>query len=332
MTERLPVETNAAQADEPAEMLGLVRGASDDPTKDYLREIGKTKLLTATEEVEIAKSIEAGLFATQILAGNLDFGELDDTAREELQWIIEEGTSAKNRMLEANLRLVVSISKRYKVSGLSFLDLTQEGNIGLIRAVEKFDYTKGFKFSTYATWWIRQAMTRAMADQGRTVRLPVHVVEKLNKINRTERSMTVDLGRKPTIDELSIELEMKIEEIENIQSHGRSIQSLDSPIGDDGEMTFGDLIAADGYDNTSEIVLEGMFNDRLRKVLDESLSVKELDIIEMRFGLGGRIRTLDDIGKMFDVTRERIRQIEAKAIKSLRTVPEFKNLFEELGS
>ena len=303
---------------------------SDDPVKDYFREIARTPLLSAEEETELSKRIEAGLYAVQLLLNTTEI--LDEEMIQELTWIADDGQAAKRHMLQANLRLVVSIAKKYSYgSSLSLLDVTQEGNLGLVRAVEKFDYAQGNKFSTYGTWWIRQSITRAMADQGRTIRLPVHVVEKLNKINRTERIMSTSLGRTPTINELSIELDMSAEAIEKIKENGRSIVSLDSPLGEEGDTTVGDLIAADGYDNTSNAVLESMFKDRLREVLDSELSEREMTIMEMRYGIDGRAKTLDEIGTVFGLTRERIRQIELKARNILRNVKEMRDLFDELN-
>jgi RNA polymerase primary sigma factor len=293
-----------------------VAGATADPVKDYLKQIGKVPLLNAEQEVELAKRIEAGLFAEEKLA---EGGRaLSTEARIDLEWIAEDGTRAKNHLLEANLRLVVSLAKRYTGRGMLFLDLIQEGNLGLIRAVEKFDYTKGYKFSTYATWWIRQAITRAMADQARTIRIPVHMVEVINKLARVQRQMLQDLGREPTPDELAVELDMTPEKVVEVQKYGREPISLHTPLGEDGDSEFGDLIEDSEAIQPGEAVSFTLLQEQLHSVLD-TLSEREAGVVSMRFGLtDGQPKTLDEIGKVYGVTRERIRQIESKTMSKLR--------------
>jgi RNA polymerase primary sigma factor len=292
-----------------------VAGATADPVKDYLKQIGKVPLLNAEQEVELAKRIEAGLFAEEKLA---ERGNLTTDARIDLEWIAEDGTRAKNHLLEANLRLVVSLAKRYTGRGMLFLDLIQEGNLGLIRAVEKFDYTKGYKFSTYATWWIRQAITRAMADQARTIRIPVHMVEVINKLARVQRQMLQDLGREPTPDELAVELDMTPEKVIEVQKYGREPISLHTPLGEDGDSEFGDLIEDSEAIQPGEAVSFTLLQEQLHSVLD-TLSEREAGVVSMRFGLtDGQPKTLDEIGKVYGVTRERIRQIESKTMSKLR--------------
>lgn len=297
------------------EVGGNISGGSTDPVKDYLRQIGKVPLLSAEQEVEIAKRIETGLFAQE----KLDRGEsLDAELRRQLEWLAEDGTRAKNHMLEANLRLVVSLAKRYTGRGLLFLDLIQEGNIGLIRAVEKFDYAKGYKFSTYATWWVRQAITRAMADQARTVRIPVHMVEVINKMARVSRHLMQELGREPTPQELAIELDMTPEKVIEVQQYGREPISVHTKIGEDGEKEFGELIEDVDAIQPGEAVTQTMLREQLDRVLD-TLSEREAGVMKMRFGLtDGQPKTLDEIGKVYGVTRERIRQIETKTLAKLR--------------
>ncbi len=293
-----------------------VAGATADPVKDYLKQIGKVPLLNAEQEVELAKRIEAGLFAEEKLAEGRRTLQVD--ARIDLEWIAEDGTRAKNHLLEANLRLVVSLAKRYTGRGMLFLDLIQEGNLGLIRAVEKFDYTKGYKFSTYATWWIRQAITRAMADQARTIRIPVHMVEVINKLARVQRQMLQDLGREPTPDELAIELDMTPEKVVEVQKYGREPISLHTPLGEDGDSEFGDLIEDSEAIQPGEAVSFTLLQEQLHSVLD-TLSEREAGVVSMRFGLtDGQPKTLDEIGKVYGVTRERIRQIESKTMSKLR--------------
>ncbi|WP_341578976.1 RNA polymerase sigma factor [Microbacterium schleiferi] len=294
-----------------------ITGATADPVKDYLKQIGKVPLLNAAEEVELAMRIEAGLFAEEKLS-NMTPAEKSSQLGLDLQWIARDGQRAKSHLLGANLRLVVSLAKRYTGRGMQFLDLIQEGNLGLIRAVEKFDYTKGFKFSTYATWWIRQAITRAMADQARTIRIPVHMVEVINKLARVQRQMLQDLGREPTPEELSRELDMTPEKVIEVQKYGREPISLHTPLGEDGDSEFGDLIEDTEAVVPADAVGFTMLQRQLESLLD-SLSEREAGVIRMRFGLGdGQPKTLDQIGDTFGVTRERIRQIESKTMAKLR--------------
>jgi RNA polymerase primary sigma factor len=293
-----------------------VAGATSDPVKDYLKQIGKVPLLNAEQEVELAKRIEAGLFAEEKLAEGQ--APLRPEARNDLSWIADDGRRAKDHLLEANLRLVVSLAKRYTGRGMLFLDLIQEGNLGLIRAVEKFDYTKGYKFSTYATWWIRQAITRAMADQARTIRIPVHMVEVINKLARVQRQMLQDLGREPTPEELAAELDMTPEKVIEVQKYGREPISLHTPLGEDGDSEFGDLIEDSEAIQPGEAVSFTLLQEQLHSVLD-TLSEREAGVVSMRFGLtDGQPKTLDEIGKVYGVTRERIRQIESKTMSKLR--------------
>jgi len=294
-----------------------ITGATADPVKDYLKQIGKVALLNAAEEVELAMRIEAGLFAEEKLSQMSEQDKRSQYGRE-LAWIARDGQRAKSHLLGANLRLVVSLAKRYTGRGMQFLDLIQEGNLGLIRAVEKFDYTKGFKFSTYATWWIRQAITRAMADQARTIRIPVHMVEVINKLARVQRQMLQDLGREPTPEELSKELDMTPEKVIEVQKYGREPISLHTPLGEDGDSEFGDLIEDTEAVVPADAVGFTMLQKQLESLLD-SLSEREAGVIRMRFGLGdGMPKTLDQIGDTFGVTRERIRQIESKTMAKLR--------------
>jgi RNA polymerase primary sigma factor len=294
-----------------------ITGATADPVKDYLKQIGKVALLNAAEEVELAMRIEAGLFAEEKLSQMPDSEKRSQLGRE-LTWVARDGQRAKSHLLGANLRLVVSLAKRYTGRGMQFLDLIQEGNLGLIRAVEKFDYTKGFKFSTYATWWIRQAITRAMADQARTIRIPVHMVEVINKLARVQRQMLQDLGREPTPEELSRELDMTPEKVIEVQKYGREPISLHTPLGEDGDSEFGDLIEDTEAVVPADAVGFTMLQKQLESLLD-SLSEREAGVIRMRFGLGdGMPKTLDQIGDTFGVTRERIRQIESKTMAKLR--------------
>ena len=300
--------------DEPQQQV-TVAGATADPVKDYLKQIGKVALLNAEQEVELAKRIEAGLFAEEKLNAGIS---LEPQLRRDLEWIAEDGRRAKNHLLEANLRLVVSLAKRYTGRGMLFLDLIQEGNLGLIRAVEKFDYTKGYKFSTYATWWIRQAITRAMADQARTIRIPVHMVEVINKLARVQRQMLQDLGREPTPEELAKELDMTPEKVVEVQKYGREPISLHTPLGEDGDSEFGDLIEDSEAIVPSDAVSFTLLQEQLEGVLD-TLSDREAGVVRMRFGLtDGQPKTLDEIGKVYGVTRERIRQIESKTMSKLR--------------
>ena len=300
--------------DAPAQQV-VTAGATADPVKDYLKQIGKVALLNAEQEVELAKRIEAGLFAEE----KLNAGEkMEMQLKRELWWIAQDGKKAKNHLLEANLRLVVSLAKRYTGRGMLFLDLIQEGNLGLIRAVEKFDYTKGYKFSTYATWWIRQAITRAMADQARTIRIPVHMVEVINKLARVQRQMLQDLGREPTPEELAKELDMTPEKVVEVQKYGREPISLHTPLGEDGDSEFGDLIEDSEAVVPADAVSFTLLQEQLHSVLD-TLSEREAGVVSMRFGLtDGQPKTLDEIGKVYGVTRERIRQIESKTMSKLR--------------
>ena len=294
-----------------------ITGATADPVKDYLKQIGKVALLNAEQEVELALRIEAGLFSEEKLSGMTASQRTTKLARE-LHEIAKDGQRAKNHLLGANLRLVVSLAKRYTGRGMQFLDLIQDGNLGLIRAVEKFDYTKGFKFSTYATWWIRQAITRAMADQARTIRIPVHMVEVINKLARVQRQMLQDLGREPTPEELARELDMTPEKVVEVQKYGREPISLHTPLGEDGDSEFGDLIEDTEAVVPADAVGFTMLQRQLEMLLD-SLSEREAGVIRMRFGLGdGMPKTLDQIGDTFGVTRERIRQIESKTMAKLR--------------
>ncbi|MDJ1130870.1 RNA polymerase sigma factor [Streptomyces iconiensis] len=300
--------------DAPAQQVAAA-GATADPVKDYLKQIGKVPLLNAEQEVELAKRIEAGLFAEDKLAAA---DKLAPKLERELEIIAEDGRRAKNHLLEANLRLVVSLAKRYTGRGMLFLDLIQEGNLGLIRAVEKFDYTKGYKFSTYATWWIRQAITRAMADQARTIRIPVHMVEVINKLARVQRQMLQDLGREPTPEELAKELDMTPEKVVEVQKYGREPISLHTPLGEDGDSEFGDLIEDSEAVVPADAVSFTLLQEQLHSVLD-TLSEREAGVVSMRFGLtDGQPKTLDEIGKVYGVTRERIRQIESKTMSKLR--------------
>ncbi|MFD4326320.1 RNA polymerase sigma factor [Nocardioides sp. NPDC058538] len=308
------VVSTSDDTDEPEQTV-MVAGATADPVKDYLKQIGKVPLLNAEMEVELAKRIEAGLFAEEKLGKG---GKITPKILDELEWIAEDGKRAKNHLLEANLRLVVSLAKRYTGRGMLFLDLIQEGNLGLIRAVEKFDYTKGYKFSTYATWWIRQAITRAMADQARTIRIPVHMVEVINKLARVQRQMLQDLGREPTPEELAKELDMTPEKVIEVQKYGREPISLHTPLGEDGDSEFGDLIEDSEAIVPADAVSFTLLQEQLHAVLD-TLSEREAGVVSMRFGLtDGQPKTLDEIGKVYGVTRERIRQIESKTMSKLR--------------
>ncbi|HKV20840.1 MAG TPA: RNA polymerase sigma factor [Mycobacterium sp.] len=293
--------------------------ASADSVRAYLKQIGKVALLNAEEEVELAKRIEAGLYATQLMSELADKGEkLPAAQRRDMAWICRDGDRAKNHLLEANLRLVVSLAKRYTGRGMAFLDLIQEGNLGLIRAVEKFDYTKGYKFSTYATWWIRQAITRAMADQARTIRIPVHMVEVINKLGRIQRELLQDLGREPTPEELAKEMDITPEKVLEIQQYAREPISLDQTIGDEGDSQLGDFIEDSEAVVAVDAVSFTLLQDQLQSVL-ETLSEREAGVVRLRFGLtDGQPRTLDEIGQVYGVTRERIRQIESKTMSKLR--------------
>lgn len=294
----------------------IAAGATADPVKDYLKQIGRVDLLNAEQEVDLSERIEAGLYAQHLLDTESD--KMDFKRRRELKWAANDGKRAKDHLLEANLRLVVSLAKRYTGRGMLFLDLIQEGNLGLIRAVEKFDWKKGFKFSTYATWWIRQAITRAMADQARTIRVPVHMVEVINKLSRVQRQMLQDLGREPTPDELARELDMPVEKVQEVQKYGREPISLHTPLGEDGDSEFGDLIEDTDAIAPSDAVAFSLLQEQFKQVL-ETLSPREAGVIKMRYGLeDGQPKTLDDIGRVYGVTRERIRQIESKTMSKLR--------------
>ncbi|HWD04855.1 MAG TPA: RNA polymerase sigma factor [Amycolatopsis sp.] len=293
--------------------------ASADSVRAYLKQIGKVALLNAEEEVELAKRIEAGLYAAERVRTAEEEGEkLVTQMRRDLKWIVRDGERAKNHLLDANLRLVVSLAKRYTGRGMAFLDLIQEGNLGLIRAVEKFDYTKGYKFSTYATWWIRQAITRAMADQARTIRIPVHMVEVINKLGRIQRELLQDLGREPTPEELAKEMDISPEKVLEIQQYAREPISLDQTIGDEGDSQLGDFIEDSEAVVAVDAVSFTLLQDQLQSVL-QTLSEREAGVVRLRFGLtDGQPRTLDEIGQVYGVTRERIRQIESKTMSKLR--------------
>jgi RNA polymerase primary sigma factor len=293
--------------------------ASADSVRAYLKQIGKVALLNAEEEVDLAKRIEAGLYAAERLRQAEENGEkLSTQMRRDLRWIVRDGERAKNHLLEANLRLVVSLAKRYTGRGMAFLDLIQEGNLGLIRAVEKFDYTKGYKFSTYATWWIRQAITRAMADQARTIRIPVHMVEVINKLGRIQRELLQDLGREPTPEELAKEMDITPDKVLEIQQYAREPISLDQTIGDEGDSQLGDFIEDSEAVVAVDAVSFTLLQDQLQSVL-QTLSEREAGVVKLRFGLtDGQPRTLDEIGQVYGVTRERIRQIESKTMSKLR--------------
>ena len=313
-------ETNAftikdsEEDDAPAQTV-LTAGATADPVKDYLKLIGRVPLLNAEMEVELSLQVEAGLFAEELITKDK---KMDKKLKRELETLVLQGKRAKNHLLEANLRLVVSLAKRYTGRGMLFLDLIQEGNLGLIRAVEKFDYTKGYKFSTYATWWIRQAITRAMADQARTIRIPVHMVEVINKLARVQRQMLQDLGREPTPEELAKELDMTPEKVVEVQKYGREPISLHTPLGEEGDSEFGDLIEDSEAIVPADAVSFTLLQEQLHSVLD-TLSEREAGVVAMRFGLtDGQPKTLDEIGKVYGVTRERIRQIESKTMSKLR--------------
>ena len=294
----------------------VAAGATADPVNDYLKLIGKVKLLNAGQEVDLAKRIEAGLFAEEKLAEGS--GVLCADRSIDLEEVAEDGRRAKDHLVEANLRLVVSLARRYTGRGMLFLDLIQEGNLGLIRGVEKFDYTKGYKFSTYATWWIRQAITRAMAEQARTIRLPVHIVEAISRLTWMRRQLLQDLGREPTPGELAAELDMTPARLMEMQNYGREPISLHLPLGEDGDSEFGDLIEDSEAIQPGEAVSFTLLQEQLHSVLG-TLSEREAGVVSMRYGLAdGQPRTLDEIGKAYGVTRERIRQIESKTMSKLR--------------
>ena len=300
----------------PADLKAAMDELLDDPVKNYLKQIGRVSLLNAEQEVDLSERIEAGLYAQHLL--DTESEGMEFKRKRELKWAAADGKKAKDHLLEANLRLVVSLAKRYTGRGMLFLDLIQEGNLGLIRAVEKFDWKKGFKFSTYATWWIRQAITRAMADQARTIRVPVHMVEVINKLSRVQRQMLQDLGREPTPDELARELDMPVEKVQEVQKYGREPISLHTPLGEDGDSEFGDLIEDTDAIAPSDAVAFSLLQEQFKQVL-ETLSPREAGVIKMRYGLeDGQPKTLDDIGRVYGVTRERIRQIESKTMSKLR--------------
>jgi RNA polymerase primary sigma factor len=317
------------EADEEPEPQEVAAGPTNDPVRLYLREIGRVPLLTAADEVELSKAIEAGLFAAEKLLVEPD---LPAALQRDLDAVRIQGVLAKRRLVEANLRLVVSIAKRYVGRGMAFLDLIQEGNLGLIRAVEKFDYTKGFKFSTYATWWIRQAITRAIADQARTIRIPVHMVETINKVIRLQRQMLQELGRDPTPDELGRALDLPPEKVVEIQKLAQEPVSLDTPVGEADDSHFGDFIEDADAAAPSEVAAFRMLKEQLELVLHD-LSEREREVIVLRFGLAdGRPRTLEEVGQAFGVTRERIRQIESKTLLKLRHPSRAAKLRDYLGS
>jgi RNA polymerase primary sigma factor len=317
LAEAAPAELATAEPAQPTAEVDLddQTSAMGDSVHTYLKSIGRTSLLTAEQEVNLAKRIEAGLFAEHKLATEADLGE---ALRRDLEEVAEDGRRAKAHMLEANLRLVVSVAKKYSDRGLSLLDVVQEGNLGLIRAVEKFDYTKGYKFSTYAMWWIRQAIQRGFADSARTIRLPVHVLEMLSKLSRVERDMHQRLGREPTPEELAVELDRTPDQIEELLRTSRQPISLDSTIGEDGETSIGDLIEDTDAPEASELVDRQLMADQLRHALD-GLTQREATIMAMRFGLyDGNPHTLDEIGRALGLTRERIRQLEKQSLSKLR--------------
>jgi RNA polymerase primary sigma factor len=293
---------------------GIV-GASTDPVKDYLRQLSKVPLLTAEEEVSLAKRIEVGVFAQEKLDTETD---LDAELRRDLKWLAHDGAVAKENLVSANLRLVVSIAKRYTGRGMPFMDLIQEGNMGLVRAVEKFDFTTGFKFSTYGSWWIRQAIARALADQSRTIRIPVHTVELINKIARMERELRMELGRDATIEEVAKEVDLPVEKVKDLRDRGRDPLSLHSALGDEGDGEFGDIIEDTDTEQPLDAVAVTMMNEHVASLV-ASLPMREREIITMRFGLvDGQTKTYEQIGMLHGVTRERIRQVELKTIAHLR--------------
>ena len=290
-------------------------GSAGDPVHAYLKEIGKVPLLDASNEVELATLIEAGNEAAEVLA---ETNPARGPERNKLRAAVFDGQQAKDALIEANLRLVVSIAKRYRNRGLAFLDLIQEGNLGLMRAVDKFDYTKGFKFSTYATWWIRQAITRALADQGRTIRLPVHMVESINKVSRVQRQLIQEFGREPTVEEIARRVEIPVDRVREVQRINQDTVSLEQPIGDEEDFSLSDLIEDRGAEVPDDVAARTMLHAAVRDAL-ATLPQREREVMELRFGLDdGRVRTLEEVGKTFGVTRERIRQIESKTLAKLR--------------
>ncbi len=308
----------------------LVHEGIDDPVRMYLREIGRVSLLTARDEVELAMQMEAGKEALLREAGLIARGDLTPVVQRELRRVREKGELARRRLVEANLRLVVSVAKKYVGRGMSLLDLIQEGNIGLIRAVEKFDYRKGYKFSTYATWWIRQAITRAIADQARTIRIPVHMVETINKLTRTSRRLLQELGRDPTPEEIGQDMGIASDKVREIQKVSQEPVSLETPIGEEEDSHLGDFIPDDGTLQPSEAASHQLLKEQVEDVL-ASLTNRERRVLQLRFGLDdGRARTLEEVGREFGVTRERIRQIEAKALRKLRHPSRSKKLKDYL--
>ena len=306
----------------------ITAGATADPVKDYLKQIGRVNLLNAEQEVDLSERIEAGLYAQHLLDTEGD--TLDFKRKRELKWAANDGKKAKDHLLEANLRLVVSLAKRYTGRGMLFLDLIQEGNLGLIRAVEKFDWKKGFKFSTYATWWIRQAITRAIADQARTIRIPVHMVETINKLIRVSRQLLQELGREPTPAEIGKEMGFSEEKVREIQKIAQDPVSLETPIGEEEDSHLGDFIPDDDAPAPAEAASYALLKEQLLEVLS-TLTDREEKVLRLRFGLDdGRARTLEEVGKEFNVTRERIRQIEAKALRKLRHPSRSKKLKDYL--
>lgn len=305
---------------------------TDDPVRMYLKEIGKVNLLTSDEEIELAQIMEAGNAASEQLAELEKAGEdIPDEVRVELTQAIKKGERAKQRLAEANLRLVVSIAKRYVGRGMQFLDLIQEGNLGLIKAVEKFDFTKGFKFSTYATWWIRQAITRAIADQARTIRIPVHMVETINKVIRVSRQLLQELGHDPTPEEIAAEMNMPVERVREILKIAQEPVSLETPIGEEEDSHLGDFIPDEDASEPAEAASFTLLKEQLVEVLS-TLTPREEKVLKLRFGIeDGRTRTLEEVGKEFNVTRERIRQIEAKALRKLRHPSRSKKLKDFLN-
>jgi RNA polymerase primary sigma factor len=310
-----PLRIALNEDDEIEQRAGFILGASVDPVKDYLRQLSKVPLLTAEEEVSLAKRIEVGVFAQEKLDTETD---LDAELRRDLKWLAHDGAVAKENLVSANLRLVVSIAKRYTGRGMPFMDLIQEGNMGLVRAVEKFDFTTGFKFSTYGSWWIRQAIARALADQSRTIRIPVHTVELINKIARMERELRMELGRDATIEEVAKEVDLPVEKVKDLRDRGRDPLSLHSALGDEGDGEFGDIIEDTDTEQPLDAVAVTMMNEHVASLV-ASLPMREREIITMRFGLvDGQTKTYEQIGMLHGVTRERIRQVELKTIAHLR--------------
>ena len=322
------VVSDSDETDEPVQQV-TVAGATADPVKDYLKQIGKVSLLNAEQEVDLARRIEAGLYAEYKLKNQAD--EMTSRKRRELHFLAQDGQQAKNHLLEANLRLVVSLAKRYTGRGMQFLDLIQEGNLGLIKAVEKFDYTKGYKFSTYATWWIRQAITRAIADQARTIRIPVHMVETINKVIRVSRQLLQELGHDPSPEEIAEEMSMPVDKVREILKIAQEPVSLETPIGEEEDSHLGDFIPDEDASEPSEAASFTLLKEQLVDVLG-TLTPREEKVLKLRFGIeDGRTRTLEEVGKEFNVTRERIRQIEAKALRKLRHPSRSKKLKDFLN-